>query len=76
MKRFKGKKKKLEIIKIGDVEFKVLVPGLLPAVKTEEFERLKNSIKELGVLVPVLTDEDRGIIPLVLSGDEIKKEAI
>ena len=57
MKKVKSKKEKLEIIKIGDVEFKVLFPALLPKVEKDEFERLKNSIKEVGVLVPVLTDE-------------------
>ncbi|MBW8015102.1 MAG: helix-turn-helix domain-containing protein [Planctomycetes bacterium] len=54
--------KKKEIIKIGDVEFKVLFGGLLPQISDEEYQRLKASIKEMGVLVPVLTDEDRGII--------------
>ena len=55
-------KKKVEVIKVGDVEFKVLYGNLLPTIKTDEYERLKASIKEIGVLVPVLTDEDRGII--------------
>ena len=54
--------KKQEIIKIGEVEFKVLYGDLLPKVKTDEYERLKDSIKQIGVLVPVLTDENRGII--------------
>jgi len=54
--------KKKEIIKVGEVEFKVLYGDLLPTIKTDEFERFKASIKELGVQVPVLTDENRGII--------------
>ncbi len=62
MKQVKSKNKKLQIIKIGDVEFKVLYPKLLPKVKADEYQRLKNGIKTVGVLVPVLTDEDRGII--------------
>lgn len=56
------KSKKNETIKIGDVEFKVLFPDLLPKAKTDEHQRLCNSIKEVGVLVPVLTDEGRGVI--------------
>ena len=55
-------KKEKEIIKVGEVEFKVLYGNLLPTIKTDEYERLKASIKEIGVLVPVLTDENRGII--------------
>jgi len=55
-------KKNSSIIKIGDVEFKVLFPKLLPKLKADEYKRLKDSIKEVGVLVPVLTDESRGII--------------
>ena len=51
-----------EIIKIGDVEFRVLFPDLLPKAKTDEYERLCCSIKEMGVLVPVLTDENKGVI--------------
>lgn len=51
-----------EIIKIGDVEFKVLYGDLLPKIKTDEYERLKVSIQEVGVLVPIITDENRGII--------------
>ena len=54
--------RKLEVIKIGEVEFKVLYGNLLPTINNDEYERLKASIKEVGVLVPVLTDEDRGII--------------
>ena len=54
--------KKQKIIKIGEVEFKVLYGNLLPTIKNDEYERLKTSIKEVGVLVPVLTDENRGII--------------
>ncbi len=56
------KSKKNEIIKIGGVEFRVLFPDLLPKAKTDEYERLCSSIKEVGVLVPVLTDEKGGII--------------
>ncbi|MHC4757886.1 MAG: ParB/RepB/Spo0J family partition protein [Planctomycetota bacterium] len=56
------KKKKLEIIKIEEMEFKVLYPDLLPKIKTDEYERLSNSIKEMGVLVPVLVDENKGIV--------------
>ncbi|MHC4782897.1 MAG: ParB/RepB/Spo0J family partition protein [Planctomycetota bacterium] len=54
--------KKLDIIKIGEVEFKVLYGNLLPTIKADEFERLKASIKEMGVLVPVIMDEDGGVI--------------
>ena len=54
--------RKQEIIKIGEVEFKVLYGNLLPTIKNDEYERLKASIKEVGVLVPVLLDEDGGII--------------
>lgn len=55
-------KKNSSIIKIGDVKITVLFPRLLPKIKADEFERLKDSIKEVGVLVPVLTDEYRGVI--------------
>jgi predicted transcriptional regulator len=55
-------KKGSSVIQIGDVTFKVLFPNLLPKLKPDEYERLKDSIKELGVLVPVLTDENKGII--------------
>jgi ParB-like chromosome segregation protein Spo0J len=58
----KKKEKKEKVITVGDVDFKVLFGGLLPQISDEEYERLKTSIKEMGVLVPVLTDEDRGII--------------
>ncbi|MHB9069640.1 MAG: ParB/RepB/Spo0J family partition protein [Sedimentisphaerales bacterium] len=51
-----------KIIKIGEVEFKVLYGDLLPKIKPEEYERLKTSIQEMGVLVAVITDENRGII--------------
>ncbi len=54
--------KKVEIIKVGEVEFRVLYPELLPKIKTDEYQRLSDSIKELGVFVPVLTDETRGVI--------------
>ncbi len=54
--------RKQEIIRIGEVEFRVLYGNLLPPVKNDEYERLKASIKEVGMLVPVLTDENRGII--------------
>lgn len=55
-------KKKYRVITVGQVNFKVLYGNLLPTVKTDEYERLKASIKEAGVLVPVLTDENRGVI--------------
>ncbi len=54
--------KKQEGIRIGEVEFKVLYGDLLPPKKDDEYERLKASIKEVGVLVPVLLDEYGGII--------------
>ena len=56
------KKKKEKVITVGDVEFKVLFGGLLPQISDEEYQRFKASIKEMGVLVPMLTDEDRDII--------------
>ncbi len=62
MKQVKSRNKKVQIIQIGEVEFKVLFPKLLPRVKADEYQRLKDSVKEVGVLVPALTDEDRGII--------------
>jgi ParB-like chromosome segregation protein Spo0J len=55
-------KKKKKVITVGEVEFKVLFGSLLPRIKTDEYECLKASIKESGVLVPVLVDENRGII--------------
>jgi hypothetical protein len=54
--------KKLEIIRVGGVEFKVLYGDLLPTIKADEYECLKASIKESGVLVPVLVDENGGIV--------------
>lgn len=54
--------KNQEIIRIGEVEFRVLYGDLFPKPKDDEYERLKASIKEVGMLVPVLTDENRGII--------------
>jgi Trp operon repressor len=65
-------KKKNSVIKIGGVEFKVLFPNLLPRLKSDEYERLKYSINESGVLVPVLTDEKRGIID---GGERLKASA-
>ena len=55
-------KKNSRIIKIGDVEFKVLYPELLPKVKADEYERLKDSIKDVGVLVPVLSGKGHTIL--------------
>jgi DNA modification methylase/DNA-binding CsgD family transcriptional regulator len=54
--------KKQEIIKIGDVEFRVLFPNLFAEEETDEYERLSSSIKEIGVTVPVITDEEKGVI--------------
>ena len=55
-------KKKYRVITVGEVEFKVLYGNLLPTIKKDEYERLKTSIKERGVLIPVLTDEEKGVI--------------
>ena len=49
-------------IKIGDVKFKVLYGDLLPTITDDDYDRLKASIKEIGIMVPVLTDENGGII--------------
>ena len=54
--------KKQEIIQIGEVEFKVLFPDLFPRTSKEEDEGLSESIREIGVKLPALTDENRGVI--------------
>ncbi len=43
------KREEKEIIRIGDVEFKVLFPDLLPRPRADERERLSSSIKDIGV---------------------------
>ena len=53
---------KLEIISIGDVKFRILVPDLLPKVTAEEYQRLSDSIASEGIHIPIITDEDRGVI--------------
>jgi 16S rRNA G966 N2-methylase RsmD len=51
--------KKLEI---GGMEFNPLFDGLIPKITDEEYQRLKQDINENGVLVPIVVDENKGII--------------
>jgi 16S rRNA G966 N2-methylase RsmD len=49
-------------ITVGGVEYTLLFDGLVPPITDEEYQNLKRDINESGVMVPVITDENRGII--------------
>ena len=53
---------KLEVITIGDMRFTVLFPDLFPATPEDEYQRLSSSVASIGIQVPVVADENRGII--------------
>lgn len=57
-----NKKTQKEFIKIGEVEFEILFPDLLPKQSPDEYKRLKDDIEANGVTVPIVTDEAHGVI--------------